>query len=248
MNCEDCLARLDDYNDENLTRVDSVAVEKHLEFCPPCRAFQQDLVLILNSCVAVQEHLEAPPNAQALWLRISNTIECEQQIQVLAEAKSTSAAAKKVGWLTRTLETSWKLSLQQMVSAVLGVAVIASLLTVVGLQNRPNLSAASATAIESRTFWNNSKNQPATRNIEIENRVKQQQLAIEYWNRRVATRKNQWNANLRNAFDRNLHEIDQVVADYRQQLESNPEDNISEEMLDSALQDKMELLREFSEL
>jgi hypothetical protein len=78
--------------------------------------------------------------------------------------------------------------------------------------------------------------------------LKEQQLAIQYWNQRVETRKNQWNRHLRDAFDRNLHEIDEVVADYKQQLQNNPQDKISEEMLDSALKDKMDLLREFSEL
>ncbi len=245
MNCEDCLALLDDYNDETLSRATRAAVKNHLELCQPCQVFQQDLTVILNSCVAVQEHLEAPPNAQALWLRISNTIECEQQTQVLAEAKSACRAARKIGWWTRTMETSWKLSLQQMVSAVLGVAVVASLLTVIAVQNRADF--ADANTAKPGAFWSAGRNQPVRR-IEIENRVKQQQQAIDYWNRRVATRRNQWNPNLRSAFDRNLHEIDQVVADYQEQLQSNPEDNISEEMLDSALQDKMQLLREFSEL
>jgi CHASE3 domain sensor protein len=64
----------------------------------------------------------------------------------------------------------------------------------------------------------------------------------------VQARRNQWNRNLREAFDRNLREIDQVVAEYTQILEENPQDDLSGEMLDSALKEKMDLLREFSEL
>jgi hypothetical protein len=53
---------------------------------------------------------------------------------------------------------------------------------------------------------------------------------------------------LREAFDRNLQEIDQVVNEYTQILEENPQDDLSSEMLDSALNEKMNLLREFSDL
>ena len=53
---------------------------------------------------------------------------------------------------------------------------------------------------------------------------------------------------MREAFDRNLNEINQVVLEYDKILQENPQDNISGEMLDSALNDQMALLREFSEL
>lgn len=242
LNCDECLELLDEYANESLPASDSRAVAVHLEICQPCRVFHQDLIVILDSCAATAEHLEAPPNAQALWLRISNTIECEQQIQCAAQQKQVAAAIKKRGWWTRAMETSWKMSLQQIVAACAGVAVIASLLTIVALEN--NLSATSAPPA---ALWSAPRDKDA-HGIEIENRLKRQQLAIDYWNRRVSARKHQWNNNLRSAFDRNLNEIDSVVADYEQQLQRNPDDEISEEMLDSALEDKMELLREFAEL
>jgi hypothetical protein len=53
---------------------------------------------------------------------------------------------------------------------------------------------------------------------------------------------------MRDTFDRNLHEIDQVVVEYSQNLKDNPQDSLSEEMLNSAMSEKMDLLREFSEL
>jgi hypothetical protein len=53
---------------------------------------------------------------------------------------------------------------------------------------------------------------------------------------------------MRAAFDRNLFEIDQAVNDYTQILQKDPDDQLSEEMLDSALTEKMNLLRQFSEL
>jgi ADP-dependent phosphofructokinase/glucokinase len=71
---------------------------------------------------------------------------------------------------------------------------------------------------------------------------------IDYWNKRVQARRLQWDKHLREAFDRNLQEIDQVVFEYTQILEENPQDEVSSEMLDSALNEKVDLLREFSEL
>jgi len=50
------------------------------------------------------------------------------------------------------------------------------------------------------------------------------------------------------AFDRNLLEIDQAVNEYTMILQRDPEDQLSEEMLDTALTEKMNLLRQFSEL
>jgi hypothetical protein len=50
------------------------------------------------------------------------------------------------------------------------------------------------------------------------------------------------------SFDRILNEIDQAVGEYTLILQNDPDDKLSEEMLDSALTEKMNLLRQFSEL
>jgi aryl-alcohol dehydrogenase-like predicted oxidoreductase len=71
---------------------------------------------------------------------------------------------------------------------------------------------------------------------------------IEYWNQRVEQRKAHWSLQMREAFDRNMSVIDQAVNYSRDELRRNPHDEVSEEMLDAALNDKMELLREFSDL
>jgi hypothetical protein len=81
-----------------------------------------------------------------------------------------------------------------------------------------------------------------------ERRIKEQQAAIEYWNQRVAARRVQWDKNMRDAFDRNMNEIDSAVNEYTLILQRDPQDDLSGEMLDSALNEKMNLLREFSEL
>ena len=92
-----------------------------------------------------------------------------------------------------------------------------------------------------------SEEQPKTKKDVIE-LIKEQQAAIEYWDKRVQLRRVQWDKNMRDAFDRNLNEIDQAVTDYTLILQKDPQDDLSGEMLDSALMEKMNLLREFSEL
>ena len=53
---------------------------------------------------------------------------------------------------------------------------------------------------------------------------------------------------MRDAFDRNLNEIDQTVTEYNMILQKDPQDDLTGEMLDSTLNDKMTLLRDFSDL
>jgi hypothetical protein len=79
-------------------------------------------------------------------------------------------------------------------------------------------------------------------------RLQEQKAAIEYWNTRVQTRRSQWDRATRDAFDRNLQVIEESVSDYSLILQQNPEDELSGEMLDSVLNEKMNLLRDFSEL
>ena len=79
-------------------------------------------------------------------------------------------------------------------------------------------------------------------------RHKEQQVAIEYWNARVQTRRIQWDRATRDAFDRNLQVIDESVSEYTTILNQDPGDELSGEMLDTVLSDKMNLLRDFSDL
>jgi hypothetical protein len=258
MNCERCQALVNDYLDGNLNQSECAALEQHLELCAPCGVFHADLTAILNCCYEVRQQPDAPPNSHALWLRISNLIESEQI--ALASAKDLQPAPV-AGYFTRIFNRSWQFSAQQIASGVAGIVVITALLTVVGLQqNRFQASQTVTTAgaassdvnltgqfLRAFSYQNATDAPHAAANFNA-SRWKEQQVAIEYWRQRVESRKRQWNQHLRDAFDRNLHELDAVVAEYQQQLERNPHDYVSEEMLDSALKDKMELLREFADL
>ena len=82
----------------------------------------------------------------------------------------------------------------------------------------------------------------------IERRLKERKKAIGYWKEKVETRRVKWDVDTRRTFDRNLNVIEKTVKEYTEILQEDPQDQISNEMLDAALNDKMELLREFSEL
>jgi len=76
----------------------------------------------------------------------------------------------------------------------------------------------------------------------------QQQQAISYWNQRVEVNKARWSQDMRATFERNLKVIDQAVNDSMAELNRNPHDEVSEEMLNAALNEKLALLKEFADL
>jgi hypothetical protein len=82
----------------------------------------------------------------------------------------------------------------------------------------------------------------------VNDRVWQRRQVINYWNQRVELNKARWSAEMRETFDRNMKVIDQTVADSLNELNRNPHDEVSEQMLNEAMNDKLALLKEFSDL
>jgi hypothetical protein len=250
MNCEHCQQLMSVFLDNELDEMSSTEVREHLAVCEACSKVCEDLAMIIDFCQLDVEETVLPPNPQALWCRINNIIESEVQAEIVKENKEkTETAAEEVqsGWLPRR----WNFSFMQVASAVLGIAVISSVLTIIGIRNysstSDNISSVNAppTLFERVLGKVGLMETPQERRIRI---LKEREAAIDYWNKRVEARRVQWNANLRDAFDRNLNEINQAVSEYTQILQENPQDELSGEMLDSALNEKMELLREFSDL
>lgn len=73
-------------------------------------------------------------------------------------------------------------------------------------------------------------------------------MMIEYLKQRVDERKVRWNPRMRQAYEQNMSVIDQTVNEMLQDLDRRPHDEVSEKALNAAMRDKMELLKEFSEL
>jgi hypothetical protein len=211
-------------------------MRSHLALCLDCALVCEDFASILDVCTTEPVPEIVPPNSRALWCRINNIIENETP-QVM------EPAAKRV----------WRLSFSQLAAAVLCVAVVSSLLTVVALRtytqpadvDPTTRSAASQTTFEKLLVRIGLAESPHQAR---ERRLNEQRAAIDYWNSRVQARRAQWDRATRDAFDRNLQVIDESVSEYTMILQRDPEDDLSGEMLDSVLSEKMNLLRDFSEL
>jgi negative regulator of sigma E activity len=238
MNCEECKEAISAFMDNELEGPRADAVRMHLALCLDCAKVCEDFSSILDLCESEDSKELIPPNSRALWCRINNIIETEVKTDVAP------LPAKK---------RRWQLSLPQLVSAVLAIAVVSSLVTLVGIRryseprgNDVTLRSSSDQTpfekIAGKLGFMETPEQARAR------RYNEQKAVIDYWNNRVQARRAVWDRNVRDAFDRNLNEIDQAVSEYTLILQRDPQDDLSGEMLDSALNEKIDLLREFSDL
>ena len=226
--------------DSELDEIRADAIREHLAICGPCAKVCEELAAIVEICKTEPPTEIVPPNSQALWCRINNIIESELKPEPLPK-------------IEEPRRRFWRFSFPQLASAVLGIALVSSLLTVVAIRNYRNAgnddlitrSSESQTLAERMMAKVGLIDTPQTAR---EKRIAEQQALIEYWNRRVQERRSQWDARMREAFDRNLNIINESVNDYQVILQQNPEDDITGEMLDSALDEKTSLLRQFAEL
>ena len=130
---------------------------------------------------------------------------------------------------------SWELSLPQLSAFAAAIVVVVSLATTVGLRRwetgGPPVPPDGPQTAASPT-----------------DRAWQQQQVISYWNQRIELNKARWNPEMRETFDRNMRVIDQAVSESMNELNRNPHDEVSEQMLNDSLNDKLSLLKEFSDL
>jgi hypothetical protein len=234
MDCEKCSDLLGNFLDGTLEGDDGALFSAHLEECLGCACVRDELRAIVSVAAESREQFVAPPNERALWLRVRNTIEAELSAQQRTAAAGASAARReRENFLTRLMNKRWALSLPQLTAAVVAIVVGVSVITTVGMQRLAAEQASKTDASPAR----------------VAKKLNHDQLvAIEYLMERVKERKGRWNPRMREAFERNLGIIDATVSDSLKELDESPHDEISEEALNAALRDKMELLREFSEL
>jgi hypothetical protein len=228
MNCETCQELIHDLIDGSISRSDESTLNTHLKQCLDCDSVRQDLASIVNFCHTQRGYYEAPPNEQAMWLRIRNVIEAERPGAVVSNSEPPRS------FLGGLMGRSWELSLPQLAALTVAIVLLVSLVTVVGLRR-----------------WGGYGVTPAALPVQASNvndRVWQRRQVINYWNERVELNKARWSPEMRETFERNLKVIDQTVADSLNELNRNPHDEISEQMLNEALNDKLALLKEFSDL
>ena len=228
MNCERCQELIGDLIDGTLSGADESTLKSHLGECLDCVSVREDLNAILSYCSAHRGEYEAPPNERALWVGIRNVIEAER---ASAEPVVTETPREKSWW-----SRSWELSFPQLASLTVGIVLLVSLVTVVGLRRWQTTTPVIADRVSDVT------------NASITDRVWQRQQVINYWNQRIEVNKVRWSPGMRETFDRNMQVIDQAVNDSMNELNRNPHDEVSEQMLNEALNDKLALLKEFSDL
>lgn len=234
MNCENYQDLLSDFIDGSLAPKDHQNVEAHLSLCGVCAEARNDLVAIVGFCVEHRGEYDAVPNERALWLRISNMIEVE------SAATSRPAVSENAGWWFRLMNRRWQLSFPQLAGLVASIVMLVSAFTAVGLRGL-NFAGGNLAARSSAPGL-------VSKGSTLEERFRQQQQVIDYWNKRVELNKARWNPQMRETFDRNMSVIDAAVNDSMRQLSQNPHDEISEDVLNGALSDKVALLKEFAEL
>lgn len=228
MNCETCQELIHDLIDGSITQRDEFTLNTHLRECLNCDSVRQDLAAIIGFCRTQRGQYEAPPNEQALWLRIRNTIEAEVPNRVTANTEANRS------FFSRWMRHSWELSLPQLAASAVAIVLFVSLATVVGLRRWGGYGAPTPV--------------PQVASSELTDRFRQRRQVIEYWNQRVELNKARWSQDMRESFDRNMKVIDEAVADSINELQRNPHDEVSEQMLNESLNEKLALLKEFSDL
>ncbi len=227
MNCETCQELIHDLVDGSISQRDEFTLNTHLKECLDCESVRRDLGSIVDFCRSQRGQYEAPPNEHALWLRIRNSIEAELPSRVAANPERGSFFARLMGH-------SWQLSLPQLTASAAAIVLLVSLATVVGLRRWGGYGVqAVATQVEAS---------------DLGDRFSQRRQVIDYWNQRVELNKARWSPEMRVTFDRNLKEIDKAIADSMNELKRNPHDEVSEQMLNESFNDKLNLLKDFSDL
>jgi len=234
MNCDKCEDLISDFLDGALSQEDQTMLNSHLEECLGCASVRADLQSLVGFCHTQRGQYSAPPNEKALWLRIRNVIEAEASTGTAAPAP-----ASRNFW-TNWLSRSWELSFPQLAASAAVIVLVVSLSTAVGLRRWQSGATASTRPGEGTD--------PIVSATNVRNRASMQQQSIAYWNQKVEFNKARWSPQMRETFDRNLKVIDEAVNDSFESLSRNPHDEVSEEMLNAALNEKLSLLKEFAEL
>jgi hypothetical protein len=228
MNCETCQELIHDLIDGSITQRDEFTLNTHLKECLDCDSVRQDLASIVSFSRTLREDYQAPPNEHAMWLRIRNSIEAELPSRAAANTE------RRPSFLGRLLGHSWELSLPQLAASAVAIVLLVSLATVVGLRRWGGYGVQAAPPQEEAS--------------NVNDRFWQRRQVIDYWNQRVELNRARWSPEMRDTFDRNLKEIDKAIANSLEDLKRNPHDEVSEQMLNESFNDKLNLLKDFSDL
>jgi hypothetical protein len=232
MNCEKCQELLSEFLDGTLGHSEHAAVGAHLASCVACDAAREDFHAIIAVARDARGQLFAPRDERALWLRVREEVEAESRPNKAARA------AAGAGFWSRLFGQRFELSLPQLAAGAAALVVAAASVTTLGVRYastnaRPERAASVRRVVSDEVY-------PRTY-------LEPHEASLRYWEQRVEARKASWNPRMRASFDRSVYFLDQSVKDSLDDLQKNPHDEVAEEMLNTALRDKVELLREFGE-
>lgn len=234
MNCEKCQELLSELLDGGLPAERRAGMNAHLDACPECAAAREELSSIIGVAHDSRALFAAPPNERALWLRIRNSIEAESAAAAGAASRAASLAPARESFWSRLARRRLVLSFPQAATAAAAVAVAVALVTVFGMQS----------LVGERQPGQALTQRPAAPGL----RHDPDMMMIDYLKQRVDERKERWNPRVRRAYEQNMSVIDQTVNEMLQDLNRRPHDEVSERAYNAAMRDKIELLKEFSEL
>lgn len=221
MVCKQSQELISDYIDGSLELGEQVQIERHLADCEACRAVRDDLLQIVHFSHQLPQH--APSGA--VWTRIQADVS-QQRGQLF----------RAFPWLTWLKTRHFDLSLPQMAAtaAAIIIAVSAAVLFSRHESPQPQLIRAGAQVAG------------AAEAIPLSNSDFQQiEKQISRLSESVEQRKVEWDPELRSAFERNLLYVDQCLAECRHQLNDNPADDVSQELMLNAYREKVRLLEGF---
>jgi anti-sigma-K factor RskA len=221
MVCRQCEELISDYIDGTLELGQQVQIERHLADCEPCRAVRDDLLQIIHFSQQLPQH--AP--SSVVWTRI--------QTEVAQHRGPWFRALPWWAWLkTRRIDVS--LPHLAATAAVLVIAVSTAVLfsrQQPSTQQPTRAGAVGTGGLEATPLSNSDFKQ-------IEEQINRLSESVEQ-------RKVEWDPELRSAFERNLLYVDQSLVECRHQLNGNPTDDVSHELMLNAYREKVRLLEGF---
>jgi hypothetical protein len=231
MNCEKCQEQLSDFLDGTLGHAEHASVSTHLAACRECADAREEFNAILAAARDAHEHLYAPADERALWMRVRDAVE--------SDGRATAAAAgARGGFWSRLLNARLELTLPQLATGVAALVVSVAFVTALGVRYVGSTAAPhtdrAVRRVVSDEFYPSAYVEPHEANLR-------------YWEQRVEARKASWNPRMRASYERSVSVLNETVNDSLTDLRNNPHDEVAEEMLNSALRDKIELMREFGE-
>lgn len=221
MVCTQCQELLSEYIDGALELGEQVSIERHLADCEPCRAVRDDLLQIVH--FSQQLPLQSP--STPLWPRIRSGVE-----ELHPRFWSRSAR-----WWAAVKMFNFNLSVPHMVAGAAALAIVVS--SAVMISQRESRTLESTTAVA---------RVPSSDVTPLSGADMQQiEKQISALSESVEQRKTSWDPQLRSAFERNLYYIDQSLIECRHQLNDNPADDVSAELMLNAYREKVRLLEGF---